>query len=1013
MRTSLVASIAILCSGSANASTNVGSPSSPGQLFSAIVNAYNSGARSIVINPGTYTLPAPSAGNWYMDFQNMSGVEIDAYNVKLILADGTLPMFHFNNCSNFTLAGAYISDQSPDFTQGAIYNAGSDATGSYFDMQLDSGYPSDFTNTSHWNSPFRGDFQVFDKNTLRFKPKCGDYTTFKVNTLDATNRKYRFYYYGADLLPANGLVVYGDKVAIRGVYNGIRMDGCSGFTFKDINMPLGGGNNLFFIGGGQFTMNHCTLTYQPAPSGSVRGLLGYNGLMSPGNRQGPQLLNCTWEGAMDDPLNIPGDNNQVGRINGTTLTFGSFYGTTWQQGDTVRFYDTNGNQTDQAVMQSSPAATSFTPPTASQFPYFQNTLHWYNVTLDHTVAAAYDYQVIDPQQANPGTTVRNCVIRNCRDVGILVKGDGCDIENNLIDGATVAGIAVAPEFGGPEGIPSHFTTIKNNVIENCGYRRDVGNSLCAGIDITFSFGTNFISGKNSLQDIAVQNNTFNNNAGLNLKVQNAQWVSVFNNASISSHQQTNVANGTNQFDPGNDIWVGQSNCVSFANNTSAGMGIYGSNLITVDSSATNVSGANSGVNYANANVYEAESAVISNAQARTGGGASNNGYVGGIDLTSSYVKFTVNAPSAGIYPIIVSYDNNSADAYSNPIASTHQLIVNGATGSPLTVNYGFTGPWASFSPNYISTVFVKLNSGSNTLQFNHGTGSAELDKITILVPQAIDRTARYKLFNQNSSKTLAIVGAATNDGANVQQYSDNGTLDHNWQFVYAGNGYYRLVNQNSGKELGVNGGSMATGAQVIQWGQNGALDHLWRLDDLGNGYFKVVNKNSGKLLEVVGSGTADGVLVDQNTDTGGANQHWKLLDSRSGSIYRIANTLNSQVMGLANLTGADGTAIVLAADNGATDHKWQMVDQGYGLYKFVNQSSHTELGIVGGSLNAGDGAIIWGANGAPDHLWQMLDAGSGTFKIQNYNSQLLLGYSGTNVIQWNEQWGGDHIWQAR
>ncbi len=134
----------------------------------------------------------------------------------------------------------------------------------------------------------------------------------------------------------------------------------------------------------------------------------------------------------------------------------------------------------------------------------------------------------------------------------------------------------------------------------------------------------------------------------------------------------------------------------------------------------------------------------------------------------------------------------------------------------------------------------------------------------------------YKIVNQNSGKLLAVSGMSQSDGAQVTQWNDNGTPDHNWQFVDAGGGYYKIVNQYSGKLLAVSGMSQSDGANVTQWNDNGTPDHLWRLVDAGGGYYKIVNKNSGKLLAVSGMSQSDGANVTQWNDNGTPDHNWRL-----------------------------------------------------------------------------------------------------------------------------------------
>ena len=66
-----------------------------------------------------------------------------------------------------------------------------------------------------------------------------------------------------------------------------------------------------------------------------------------------------------------------------------------------------------------------------------------------------------------------------------------------------------------------------------------------------------------------------------------------------------------------------------------------------------------------------------------------------------------------------------------------------------------------------------------------------------------------RIQNKNSLKVLGVDGMSTANSANVVQYDDNGTADHNWRLVDAGGGWYKILNQNSGKMLAVQNMSTA------------------------------------------------------------------------------------------------------------------------------------------------------------------------------------------------------------
>ncbi|WP_432829052.1 RICIN domain-containing protein [Dactylosporangium sp. CA-092794] len=134
-----------------------------------------------------------------------------------------------------------------------------------------------------------------------------------------------------------------------------------------------------------------------------------------------------------------------------------------------------------------------------------------------------------------------------------------------------------------------------------------------------------------------------------------------------------------------------------------------------------------------------------------------------------------------------------------------------------------------------------------------------------------------RIQNKNSLKVLGVSGMSTANSANVVQYDDNGTADHNWRLIDAGSGWYKIQNQNSGKLLAVQDMSTANGAFVQQFDDNGSADHLWRLVDNGDGWYRIQVQHSLKVLGVSGMSTANSAQVVQFDDNGTADHLWKLL----------------------------------------------------------------------------------------------------------------------------------------
>ncbi|MGC4892370.1 beta-L-arabinofuranosidase domain-containing protein [Micromonospora sp. DT31] len=191
----------------------------------------------------------------------------------------------------------------------------------------------------------------------------------------------------------------------------------------------------------------------------------------------------------------------------------------------------------------------------------------------------------------------------------------------------------------------------------------------------------------------------------------------------------------------------------------------------------------------------------------------------------------------------------------------------------------------------------------------------------------------------------------------------------------------------------------------------------WRLRPGGGGAtasFRLANAASGLVLGVQNMSTADGGPALQWGDTGTADHDWQLLVD--GDSLRLRNVNSGKVLGVENMSTADGARILQWADNGTADHRWALVDVGDGTHKLRNAHTGKLLGIAGGSTAQGAFAAQDPDNGSPDNLWRFLP--NGARRLQNLGTGLVLGVrdmstaDGGPVIVWGDTGTADHLWSA-
>ncbi|WP_426514692.1 beta-L-arabinofuranosidase domain-containing protein [Dactylosporangium sp. McL0621] len=149
---------------------------------------------------------------------------------------------------------------------------------------------------------------------------------------------------------------------------------------------------------------------------------------------------------------------------------------------------------------------------------------------------------------------------------------------------------------------------------------------------------------------------------------------------------------------------------------------------------------------------------------------------------------------------------------------------------------------------------------------------------------------------------------------------------------------------------------------TVYWATNGQSS--------GGGSYRLVNAASGLVLGVQNMSTADGGLALQWTDNGTADHNWEMVTD--GTAVRFRNVNSGKVLGVQNMSTADNATVLQWADNGTADHRWTLLDQGDGTYKIRNVNSGKLLAIQNNSTANGAFAVQDSDNGTTDNRWRLV-----------------------------------------
>ncbi|RQX13979.1 hypothetical protein DDE19_24595 [Micromonospora ureilytica] len=138
----------------------------------------------------------------------------------------------------------------------------------------------------------------------------------------------------------------------------------------------------------------------------------------------------------------------------------------------------------------------------------------------------------------------------------------------------------------------------------------------------------------------------------------------------------------------------------------------------------------------------------------------------------------------------------------------------------------------------------------------------------------------------------------------------------------------------------------------------------------GGGSYRLQNVGTGLVLGVQNMSTADGGLAVQWSDSGTADHNWVVVTD--GNAVRFRNAHSGKVLGVENMSTADNARVLQWADNGTADHRWILVDNGDGTYKIRNVNSNKLLGILNASTAMGAQAVQDSDNGSADNRWRLV-----------------------------------------
>lgn len=180
--------------------------------------------------------------------------------------------------------------------------------------------------------------------------------------------------------------------------------------------------------------------------------------------------------------------------------------------------------------------------------------------------------------------------------------------------------------------------------------------------------------------------------------------------------------------------------------------------------------------------------------------------------------------------------------------------------------------------------------------------------------------------NSNENLALGVENGAIEKRALIGVASNDNRTDQMFYVEYAGNGYYTIKSEKTGYVLDIVNGSTEAGAQIQQYTNNGSDGQLWTFIENMDGTYTIVSKK-GTVMSL--SGKVPGHVITMDNDGSDARKWTMKAPAKSidEGNYKIVNYKNTdRIMGI-----KDNSARIAdrKSDNTSFTIKWNAENQAY------------------------------------------------------------------------------------
>ena len=355
------------------------------------------------------------------------------------------------------------------------------------------------------------------------------------------------------------------------------------------------------------------------------------------------------------------------------------------------------------------------------------------------------------------------------------------------------------------------------------------------------------------------------------------------------------------------------------------------------------------------------------------------------DNAKSSQRYEIVKTSDGYYNIIAEHSGKALEVQGNSSGASicqKDRDVNSQAQKWYFVNAG-NGRYniASAYGTYMDVQSALTSSGTPVWTYDYNGTNAQIWQLEKSEYQPV-ASGTYIIENaQDTNMVLNVDGSSLSDYANVSLYQNEEGSNQRFEVTYVGGGYYNIFAEHSQKSLDVNGASTASGANLQQYTWNGSNAQLWKFVDAGNGAYYIRSK-VGTVIDLASGQAVSGTNVCMDSMNGDASQKWQMEKSEYRPVedgqYVISSAGSSY-----NVMTLNGNNIELGLYSASDTQMFDIsyVDNGY--YKITSRSNGNVLDVQYGSLN--DYASLWTYqwNASDAQLWKFVSDSDGSYQIRS------------------------------